>query len=195
MDVILHRSEHVNYLCSSLVKYFGIFNHMKYKIASKLSRGLYYAFIYSKIKYGIEVYGSCRNVNINIVQIRINKLMKLLLILDHKTATNELHGDMNISKASDIYQSNILNFVNEILAGRCPESFQHYSQYKRETYDMRHKHQLQIPSSRICLGNTAARIYGASLWNKTSNIVAQCHFKKCHGKQFKKFYISKYTVD
>ena len=52
-----------------------------------------------------------------------NKLMKLLLKLDPKTPTDELHRGMNILKVSDIYKSNVLNFVNEILSGRCPEPF------------------------------------------------------------------------
>ena len=59
---------------------------------------------------------------------------------------------------------------------------------------MRYKHQLQIPS-RIGIGNTAVRVYGSSLWNKTSNIIAQYHFKKCYWKQLKKFSLSKYTVN
>ena len=85
-----------------------------------------------------------------------------------------------------------MNFVNEILARRCTESFKHYFQYKRETYFMRRKHQLQIPYFKICLGD---RIYDASLWNETSNIMPQNHFKKCYRKHYKKFHISKYTVE
>ena len=108
------------------VKYFGIFNHISYKITLKLSKGPYYAFIYSKIKNGIRVYGSCSNVNINEVQIIQNELMKYILRLDPKTPTNELHRYMNIL----IYKRNILSFLNEILAGRCPKSFKHYFQQK-----------------------------------------------------------------
>ena len=39
-----------------------------------------------------------------------------------KTPTNELHREMFILKVSDIYKTNILNFVHEILAGRSPQS-------------------------------------------------------------------------
>ena len=112
------------------------------------------------------------NVKINEEQTIQNKLMKLLLRLDPKTQTDELHKNMNISKVSDICKSNILYLVYELLTRRCPESF------KRETQDMQRKHQLQISSSRICLGNTDPRSYNASLWNKTSNIMAQYHFPR-----------------
>ena len=49
--------KHVNFVCDSLVKFFGIFNHIKHKVTQKVVRQLYYGFIYSKIAYGLEVYG------------------------------------------------------------------------------------------------------------------------------------------
>ena len=61
----------------SLVKYFGIFNQIKNKVTSKLSRELYFAFIYSKIKYAFEVYGNCSSTNMNNSQILQNKLIKI----------------------------------------------------------------------------------------------------------------------
>ena len=75
MDEIMHLSDHVNYSCTSLVTYFGILNQIKHKITAKLSRNLYYAFIYSKIKYDIEVYHNCSNVHINRIQTIQNKLI------------------------------------------------------------------------------------------------------------------------
>ena len=76
---------------------------MEYKVTSKHSMELNYALIYSKHKQGIEVYGSCSNVNIVNEQIIQNKLMKLLLTLDPKTPTDELHRDTEIFKQYNIY--------------------------------------------------------------------------------------------
>ena len=68
--------------------------------------------------------------------------------------------------------------------------------FNMDENDMRRKHQqLNVPSTRICLGDKAVRVYGALLWNNTSNIMAKYHFKKCYRKQLKKIYISNYTVD
>ena len=58
LDETLLWNDHVNELSKSLVKYFGIFNHIKNKITLKVARQLYYAFIFSRMKYGIEIYGS-----------------------------------------------------------------------------------------------------------------------------------------
>ena len=48
--------EHVDQICASLVKYFGIFNHIKNFDSKRIARQLYFAFIYSRIQYGIETY-------------------------------------------------------------------------------------------------------------------------------------------
>ena len=55
----LYWNAHVDFVCASLEKYFGIFNHIKYFITSRIARQLYFAFINSRISYGIEVYGRC----------------------------------------------------------------------------------------------------------------------------------------
>ena len=53
------------------------------------------------------------------------------------TPTNELHMHLNILKVSDIYKSNVLSFVNEILSGRSPDIFKNYFILKNNQYDMR----------------------------------------------------------
>lgn len=53
----LNFKDHVENLIKSLLEFFGIFNHLKFFVSVKLARQLYSAFIYSHIKYGIEVYG------------------------------------------------------------------------------------------------------------------------------------------
>ena len=54
------------------------------------------------------------------------------------------------------------------------------------------KHKLNIPSNRICPGDKAVRVYGATLW---SNSMAQYHCNKCYRKPLNEIYISNYTVD
>ena len=70
----LNWSVHVNILCESLLEYFGIFNHIKYKVTPKVARKIYHAFIYSRIQYGIEVYSSCSETHINRLHVMQNKL-------------------------------------------------------------------------------------------------------------------------
>ena len=51
----------VEHVYNSHVKYFGIFNHIKTIVSKKIARQLYFAFIHSRKKYVIEVFGDCAN--------------------------------------------------------------------------------------------------------------------------------------
>ena len=116
-------NNHIDDIGKSLAKYFGIFNQMKDKVTSKFSREPYFSFIYSKIKYTIEVYGNCPSTNMNKSQILQNKLMKILLKLDKRTSTDYLHKMLKICKVNDIYVCCLLNFANDVLCGRCSDVF------------------------------------------------------------------------
>ena len=77
IDEHLYWNAHIDYVCASLVKYFGILNHIKSFITSRIARQLYSAFINSRINYGREVYGHCANEYLSKLQIVQNKLLKL----------------------------------------------------------------------------------------------------------------------
>ena len=74
--------------------------HIKYKINTRSARHEYNTFIYSKIKYGMEIYGSCSSIDFGKNQITQNKSIKLLLRLRQMMPTNGLHINLDILKYS-----------------------------------------------------------------------------------------------
>ena len=130
LDETLNWNEHANELCKSLINYFGIFNHIKYKITCVVVRQLYYAFIYSRINYGIELYGSSSASNMNKVQVIQNKLLKMVLKLDRLMPTNDLHKNIYILKIDDIHKCNTLGLVHKMVSNRCPAIFRNYFEVK-----------------------------------------------------------------
>ena len=68
---------HVNKVCVQLVKYFSIFYNIRKQISQKLCHTLYHAFIFSRIQYGIEVYGTACKTILNQLQVTQNKLLKV----------------------------------------------------------------------------------------------------------------------
>ena len=126
LDDILNYNEHIQSICNSLLKYFGIFNHIKHKVNKTTARQLYFAFVFSRIKYDIEIYGNCSERNVNKIQTMQNKLLKLLLQLDILTATNILHKNLNILKINDLYKCSIMSFVNDTQVGKYPKIFEKY---------------------------------------------------------------------
>ena len=114
IDENLYWNAHADFVCASLVKYFGIFNHIKSFITSRIARRMYFAFINSRISYGIEVYGHCADEHLSKLQTLQNKLLKLMLKLDRRTSTNQLHRFLSLLKVSDIHTVSVLCFVKKL---------------------------------------------------------------------------------
>ena len=69
IDENLNWNIHIDSLIMTLVKYFGIFNQLKDYVSNQLACKLYYAFVYSNVSYGIEVYGSCSDTSLDRLQL------------------------------------------------------------------------------------------------------------------------------
>ena len=181
IDELLSWNQHVNQLCKSLTKFFGIFKKLRDSITKRIARQLYFSFIFSRINYGIQVYGSCTAKLMSRIQILSNKLLKYLLKLDRRTPTNDLHKDLKILKVEDLYSVNILAFVKKCLFKECPELFKDYFVYQNHNHDTRDP-KLRVPINKIGIGASSLKIKGASLWNnlktEIKNKAALKSFKK-----------------
>ena len=194
VDENLYWNAHVDYVCMPLVKFFGIFNHVKHFVSKRIARQLYFSLIYSRINYGIEVYGSCMDEHLSKLQVMPNKLLKLLLKLDYRTSTSLIHYNVALLKIADIHVVNILSFVNECRAGRNPNIFKNYFTVPEATFNLRHKDRLFVPLTRTELGSSRCAILGAKLWNKYFDEVNPHLFKKSFRKRVTKSFIAKYTL-
>ena len=173
-----------------LVRFFGIFNHVKHFVSKRIARQLYFSFIYSRINHGIEVYGSCADEHLSKLQVMQNKVLKLLLKLDYRTSTSLLHHNMTLLKIADIHTVNILSFVNECIAGRNHDIFNNYFTVYEATYDLKHKDRLFVPLTRTELGSSRC----AKLRNEYFDEVNPHLFKKLFRKRLTKSFIAKYTL-
>ena len=88
---------HVEYVYNFLVKYFGIFNHVNTIISKKIAMQLYFAFIHSRIKYGIEVFGDCEWVFTKTTS-DTKQTSKTIVKFDRRMSTNELHQQLPLLK-------------------------------------------------------------------------------------------------
>ena len=180
--------DHVNHICNSLVKYFGIFNGIKNFVSKKIARQLYFAFVYSRIKYGIEVYGKCADNLINKIQTIQNKLLKLLLRADLRTPTIVLHNDVHILKVKDIFITNLLAFVNNCLMGHCPEHFKHYFNFRQ----VGNPNVLKIKGTRLILASGGCYVQGTILWNALDYSLHNVRQKMCFKTHLVKYLIRQY---
>ena len=192
IDEKLNWHEHVNYVCSSLIKFFGIFSKIKHFMNKNTARNIYFALINSRINYGIEVYGKCAASYMSKIQTLQNKLMKMLLQLHYRTPTDDLHAMLNILKVNDMFKTNILSFVNRCLLFDVPPVFYDYFKYQEVNYNLRFK-RLEVPRFRNNYGMFRVAVQGADLWNNIPDTLSCFTVKKCFKEHVVKHHIGTYT--
>ena len=168
VDEKLTWKNHIQEVYNSLTKYFSIFYNIRGFIDSRLSRSIYYTCIHSKIKYGIEVYGSANETFLNKLQVIQNKLMKLLTKKEQQYSTNLLHKNLDILKVHDIHRQSVLQFVHKCKTGNIISNFHNYFIPRGELHnlDLRNNNDLdQVLYSREH-GRTAVKRVGSVYWNQ-----------------------------
>ena len=110
IDDNLNWKKHVNNVCNSLKSLFPIFYNIRKYLSEEQIKALYYTLVYSRIKYGLVVYGSSDSI-IKPIQTLQNQLLKVLTEKPYRYSTNELHNELKLIKVCDIYKQDALSFV------------------------------------------------------------------------------------
>jgi hypothetical protein len=168
LDETLSWRPHVDDLCKSLSKLFGIFYNIRHFLNDSLARGIYYAMIHSRIKYGIEVYGASSSVSLNKLQVIQNKLLKLLTKRPRETSTNIVHNELKILKVRDIYALSLQMFAHNCVHGKPVEPFMNYYTVHNSlhTHHTRSCDHLVINRFNTEIGRSTTHNASAFLWNK-----------------------------
>ena len=191
LDETLSWKDHIIQLCRGLSKFFGIFKRIRDAITFKIQKQLYYAFIYSRINYGLQIYGSCSDCLLNRIQTMSNKLLKYLAKFDMQMPTVALHKYFEFLKVKDIYEVNVLHFVRNCLHNDSPNIFKDYFTFQTHNYRVRNR-KLYLPPHRTKFGSLSLKIVGVGLWEKLPNDIKNKSRLKSFRKILKKFYLSKY---
>ena len=158
----------------------------------KIARQLFFAFVYSRIQYGIEIYGNCAKETLSKLQVMQNKLLKLLLKYDRSTPTNFLQHVLSILQLNDMHIVKVLLFVNECRSGRIPDIFLDYYKVRETEHKLRNNRTLDIPWARTDLGQNCCDIKGARLWNMFFDTVNPLLHRKSFCKRIIKYFVSTY---
>ena len=163
IDEMFTWRDHISYIYKSLLKYYGIFNQIKHTINRKIIRQFYFAFIYSKIKYGIEVFGTCSKEQLHRLQVIQSGLLKLLLKVDRRSNTNDLHHSLRLLKVQHIYKMNLILLVNSCLLNRSTPYFNSYFTLRSLSYPIRNQ-RLDTDLSRINIGQSTVKNIASKEW-------------------------------
>ena len=196
IDETLSWNEHINNLCKSLTKFFSVFYNIRNIVDLNLARTIYYACIYSRIKYGIEIYGSASNNKLSKIQTLQNKLMKLITCKPPRYSTNQLHTDLKILQVRDIYEMSLLQFTFNCVNGNSIVNFSEFFQFQENVHGHNTRHKRQITRHRIKTekGRTTTHYAGATLWNTLPTEITQSKTIKSFKRKLFAKYLSEYSV-
>ena len=149
--------------------------HVFYSIRGFLSKEniktIYYALVYSRIKYGIAVYGQANLTEISKIQVLQNQLLKVLAGKKYRYPTDKLHDDFSLLKVTDITRQEVLTFVFNFFMDSLPTVFRNYYETFSETHNINTRNaNLNIRKIRRNnnFGAKSIKIIGADLWNDLS---------------------------
>ena len=186
LDEFLNWNEHVASTIKSLNSLFSVFYNIRRYLTIEHKRVIYYAMIYSRIKYGICAYGFAKKENMDKVQILQNKLLKVILEKDRRTPTNELHNTLDILQVKDIFLQEISTFVCNYLHGNLPEGFSEYFLIMNHPHDTRgNSNSLVTPLYSTNLGQKTVKFLGSTTWNELSPELKGISNPKAFRKAFK----------
>ena len=189
IDECLKWDLHVQSLCNCLTKYFNIFYNIRSIVPTNLKRLLYFAFVHSKISYGIELYGSCRPTLLSKIQVMQNKLLKVLYHKHPRTNTDTLHHELKLLKVQDIFNLSLLKFVYKVQNNEIIRQFHNYfhPRHTIHSHNTRNRNQIITQRPKTSFGVTMIANQAANLWNL--NVTAEDKFRSIH--VFKRVMISK----
>ena len=173
LDEHLSLEIHITQLCNSLARYFSIFYNIRNMVPVKLKKQLYYSFVYSRIAYGIEVYGSCNSTLLTKIQVMQNKLLKILYNRERRYPTNILHHEVKVLLVKDIHEVLLLKFIHTVLNGKPVKRFEHYFRKRNQThnYATRHADSIAKDKCKTRYGKRKVHYLCATKWNDLENSI------------------------
>ena len=153
--------------------------------------------VYSKIKYGIVIYGTSNSSTLKSVQVIQNQLLKVLTEKPYKYSTNQLHIDLKLIKVEDIFKQEVLSFVFNFYTSNLPPVFNSYFTPFSNIHDIGTRNRntsFIIPHHTNNFGSSSLKVKGACMWNALSIENKSIKTVKSFRNALKEIYLLSYTL-
>ena len=168
---------HINKLWSNLARYFSVFFNIRSSMPDKLRKTLYYAILYSRLQYVIEVYRTATKTIINQLYVTQNKLLKVSFNKHHRYHTNNLYWELKLLKSEDIFNSLLLQFVHCIVRNNYPETFKDYFKTRETVLDLTQETTRSGKNSfKKNYGKRTNHCKGATSWNQLKSKIRETSY-------------------
>ena len=195
LDEKLKWDDHVKQLSESLTQIINAFKIIKNYVPEDKKRMLYYAYIYSRIQYGIEMYGTASKKLIKKVQTKQNRAIKVLHNKNFYTPTTQLHKELRYPLVKDIEKINVCKFVHKQRNNKTPKIFNDlFTENKdKHKYNTRQSQNLATPLAATNFSQKTIDFRGPRTWNSIPMKIRKLECNKHFGKKLRAHLIDKLT--
>jgi len=107
--------EHVNKLNTKIRSFNGIFFKYKNYLSKFAAKSIYYAYIHSRLNYGIEIYGIANRATLHPLEISCNKILRTLQNVPYTYHTKDLYINYNTVPVNDLFKLALYKLMHKCI--------------------------------------------------------------------------------
>ena len=155
---------------------------------------LYFSNIYSRVQYGVEVYGQACTEQLKKVQVMQNCTIKILYNLDWLTPTNQLHRDLSLLTIKDIFKLQVAKFVYKQRGNSLPSIFRKYYSTHAQVrgHRTRQTDRLHVHNPRTTHGVKYIKVIGINVFNNLPMYITNSPSLNSFKRRVKKHLLMQY---
>ena len=98
-----------------MIKYTGIFSKLRHLLRKEWRMTLYNSFVFSRLKYGMEVYAKTNMKFLFQLKMSQNKVLRILQFKHRKSPVNDLYVTFGVLKLADMQKYNLLAIMHKFM--------------------------------------------------------------------------------
>ncbi len=185
---------HIDQLKLDIVKIANSFKIIKNYVHERHKSKLFYAYVHSKVRYGVELYGHASSTQVKKVQTQVNRALKILFNKDYKTNRYILHNDLKMLLVEDTFKQSIAQFAHKYIYDKLPQAFEQYFIINEDvhSYNTRHAKMLHIDRRRNEQAKCMVTYTGSVIWNDLPENVRSTENNQSFKRLVKNHYLGMY---
>ena len=119
-DEKLTWTEHINKLSLQLAKYGAMLYQIRDFVNQHTLSMSYYAFVCSRVQYGISVWGTAAKTKLREIEIRLNNIVRTITWSKRFTHVTHLYKKLELLKLHDLYKLEIAKIMHKLFNNKLP---------------------------------------------------------------------------
>ena len=131
---------------------------------------LYYSCAYSRIEYGIIIWGTASQNHVHEIEVRLNNIIRTITCCKKFAHVIELYKKLNILKVKYVYKLELGKFMHKLFNNKLPEMFQNGFTKIGNVYNYETRNNITanyyLPRASKKAGHNKLEYRGVKLWNE-----------------------------